>query len=76
MRGKKNTSMRGWHAKNLESVQPGIMQQRKVLSVMGDKNPTVLCRCQQMCIISGALKSQVACCDGYMAGLAENECHL
>ena len=68
--------MRGWHSKNLEPAQPGIMQQRKVLPVMGDKNPTVLCRRQEMCIISGALKSQVACCDGCMTGLAENERHL
>lgn len=47
-----------------------------MLPVMGDENPAVLCRRQEMRIISSAFKSQVACCDGCMTSLAERERHL
>jgi len=76
MRGYEDPSVYGRYTKHPEPASPCIVQQEKMLSVMGHQDPAML-RCgQEVFIISSTLQTHVTCGNSRMANLAEEECNL
>ena len=76
MRRYKNASVYGCYPKYLEPVSPCIVQQEKMLPVVGHQDPATLCCGQEMFIISSTLQTHVTCSNSRVTNLAEKECNL
>ena len=76
MRWYEDPSVYGRYPKHPKPASPGIVQQEKMLPVVGHQDPATLCCCQEVLIISSTLQTQVTCGNSRMAALAEKECNL
>jgi hypothetical protein len=76
MRGYEDPSVYGRYTKYLEPASPCIVQQEKMLSVVGHQDPATLCCGQEMLIISSTLQTYVTCGNSHVTNLAEKECNL
>ena len=76
MRGYEDPSVYGRYTKHLEPASPRIVQQEKMLSVVGHQDPATLCCGQEMRIISCTLQAHVTCGNSRVTNLVEDECNL
>jgi len=76
MWGYENPSVYGRYTKHPEPAPPCIVQQEKMLSVVGHQDPATLCCGQEMLIISCTLQAHVTCGNSRVTNLAEEECNL
>src|SRR5262249_27902092 len=74
--GYENASVYGCYSKYLEPASPCIVQQEKMLPVVGHQDPATLCCDQEVLIISSTLQTHVTCGNSCVTNLVEKKCNL
>jgi hypothetical protein len=69
MRGYEDASVYGRYTKHPQPASPCIVQQEKMLSVVGYQDPATLCCGQEMLIISGTLQTYITCSNSRVTNL-------